>query len=180
MKKIILFASISLLSAASFATSGDDTKYPQSASRDRWNKMGSVLGDDGGIDLLGGKKKSSDSWLFGGSDKKGKSIMTVNPFLWQASLDVVSFMPIRNSDPVGGVISTDWHEDPEYPGERYIINIVIKSSELNINNIKVTVFKQKLENNVWRAVKASKEIAQDLEEKILTKARQLNIESKRK
>ena len=32
----------------------------------------------------------------------------VNSFLWRASLDTVSFMPLVSADPFGGVIITDW------------------------------------------------------------------------
>ncbi len=42
----------------------------------------------------------------------------VNSFLWRASLDTISFMPVNSADPFGGVIITDWHAPPETPGER--------------------------------------------------------------
>ena len=36
----------------------------------------------------------------------------VNGFLWRASLDTLAFMPLLTADPFGGVILTDWFEDP--------------------------------------------------------------------
>lgn len=36
----------------------------------------------------------------------------VNSFLWRASLDTLSFMPLITADPWGGVINYDWHTRP--------------------------------------------------------------------
>ncbi len=36
----------------------------------------------------------------------------VNSYLWRASLDTISFMPLREVDPFGGVIVTDWYANP--------------------------------------------------------------------
>ena len=52
--------------------------------------------------------------------------MAVNAFLWRASLDTVSFIPIDIADPIGGVISTEWYLDPEKINERIKINIYLK------------------------------------------------------
>ncbi len=41
----------------------------------------------------------------------------VNSFLWPASLDTISFMPVNSANPFGGVIITDWHAPPETPGD---------------------------------------------------------------
>jgi len=67
-------------------------------------ERGTVFGDDG-LDLFG----------LGGGGKKvieGSGI-GVNSFLWRASLDTVSFMPLSSADPFGGVIITDWYSPPD-------------------------------------------------------------------
>ncbi|MEQ9115887.1 MAG: DUF3576 domain-containing protein [Rickettsiales bacterium] len=158
------------------ASSGDDeSTYPKSARRERWAEMDSIIGgEEKGITIFD-SNPDKKSFFAGGGRPSGASAMTVNPYLWQAALDIVSFMPIKSSDSAGGVVSTDWYEDPEYPGERYRVNVLIKAVELNVNNLKVTVFKQKLKDNNWREVKPSDEISQDLEAKILTKAREMKI-----
>ena len=40
----------------------------------------------------------------------------VNSYLWRASLDALSFMPLTQTDSNGGVILTDWYVNPENPG----------------------------------------------------------------
>ena len=58
--------------------------------------------------------------LFGESDSEGtEGAVAVNAFLWRASLDTISFMPLASADPFGGVIITDWYAPPETPGERF-------------------------------------------------------------
>ena len=37
----------------------------------------------------------------------------VNSYLWHASLDTLSFMPLQCADPFGGVIITDWYVAPD-------------------------------------------------------------------
>ncbi len=39
----------------------------------------------------------------------------VNSYLWRASLDTLSFMPLLQTDSNGGVIVTDWYVEPEHP-----------------------------------------------------------------
>ncbi len=54
--------------------------------------------------------------LFNAEDDKAPSEggggIGVNSFLWRASLDTISFMPVNSADPFGGVIITDWHAPP--------------------------------------------------------------------
>src|SRR5262249_9492739 len=61
----------------------------------------SILGPNGGT-------------IFGGSSQPGTGEpgVGVNSFLWRASLDTVSFMPLVSADPFGGVIITDWYSPP--------------------------------------------------------------------
>ena len=40
----------------------------------------------------------------------------VNSYLWRASLEAVSFMPLLQTDSNGGVIVTDWYSNPNNPG----------------------------------------------------------------
>jgi hypothetical protein len=169
MKKLsaLIFLSLLLINLTSNAS---ENKYPKSARDQRSDNFGSVLGGDekgaGGFSLFGLGKKDQNS------DYKG---LGVNVYLWKASLEVISFMPIAISDSAGGIITTEWSEDLDHPGERHKINVFIKSTELNTHSLKVTVFKQVLKENVWRSVKTSDEIVTDIEDKILTKARQIKL-----
>ncbi|KKB96581.1 hypothetical protein SZ25_00324 [Candidatus Arcanobacter lacustris] len=164
MKKIITATLLVLLSACA----GQKVKheYPLADSEKRRQRMGSIVSDEvgGGISLLSrGKKGDSGSSM-------------VNNVLWQASLSVISFMPLQQSDPVGGVILTDWYADPKATGERFKMNVVISSAELKVDGVKVTVFKQTLsKNGDWVSAIVSEQMARDLEDKIINKAKQIKM-----
>jgi len=115
--------------------------------------------------------------LFGGSDNKNNGPgIGVNSFLWRATLDTLSFMPLASADPFGGVIITDWYEDPKTKGERYKVNVLIIDQTLRADGLKVTLFKQKMDaKGVWRDTEVPKDLARDLEDTILTRAREMRM-----
>ncbi len=146
-----------------------EQKYPTGYNRkagdgtnDIYKKPESVLGDGG---LFGKSKKES-------TDTGGN--IGVNTFLWRASLDTVSFMPIASADPFGGTIFTDWYEDPETPGTRFKLNVLILDRELKASGIRVRVFKQAKDGSgTWADAPAPEEMGSELEESILVRARQM-------
>ena len=115
--------------------------------------------------------------LFGGDDEEGPtgSGIGVNSFLWRATLDTISFMPVTSADPFGGTVITDWYENPEKPGERFKLNVYILDRHLKANALRVSVFKQKLTKGKWRDIKSSKEMPLSIENSILTRAREMRI-----
>jgi len=123
----------------------------------------------GGEGLLGNGKKK------GQGDAAG---IGVNSFLWRASLDTIAFMPIATADPFGGTIITDWYQMPESPQERFKVNVMILDRALRADGVKVSVFKQARDQmGQWVDVKVDQRMANDLENTILTRARQLRIVS---
>jgi len=125
---------------------------------------------------VGGSDISLSKKLFGGSSEKSSgSGIGVNSFLWRASLDTISFMPVASADPFGGVIITDWYENPEIAGERFKLNIYILDKHLRADGLRVSVFKQKMKENHWRNVKLSSTMASTMENTILTRAREMRI-----
>ena len=115
----------------------------------------------------------------GGADKpavQGGGGIGVNSFLWRASLDTISFMPLASADPFGGVIITDWYSPPNFPEERFKITVYILDRQLRADGIKVAAFRQERRGgDSWRDAAVAKETATDLENAILTRARQLRI-----
>src|SRR3546814_14681663 len=67
-----------------------------------------------------------------------------NSFLWRASLDTLSFLPVTSADPFGGVILTDWYSVPQTPNERFKLNVYILDRQLRADGIRVAVFRQTL------------------------------------
>ena len=86
-----------------------------------------------GFSLLGKKDKG---------DAKAQQGIGVNSYLWRASLDTLSFMPLASADPWGGVIITDWYSDPATPDERFKATVYILDTRLRADALAVTVHKQ--------------------------------------
>jgi hypothetical protein len=100
----------------------------------------------------------------------------VNGYLWRASLDTLAFMPLASADPYGGVILTDWYVNPEKPDERFKCTVYILDTRLRADGLNVTVFKQRRDaSGAWVDASASDQTASDIENAILTKARQLRL-----
>ncbi len=102
----------------------------------------------------------------------------VNSFLWRASLDTISFMPLSSADPFGGVIITDWYAPPETPAERFKMSVYILGRELRADGIRVAVFRQAKDGaGQWVDAKIGADTPVNLENQILTRARQLRVAS---
>ena len=101
----------------------------------------------------------------------------VNAYLWRATLDTISFMPVSAADAFGGTIITDWHSQPEAPDERFKINVYILGRSLRADGVKVAVFRQIQDESGWRDASLPPETGTKIEDAILTKARQLRSEN---
>ena len=154
-----------LLSACNLPT-GDTENFPQTDEQDRKARIGKLSGEDGIV--LSGSDKKNDA---------GTNPLGVNSFLWRASLDTIAFMPLASADPFGGVIITEWYEDPNSTGERFKINILILDRQLRADSLKATLFKQKKDEKTgnWRDAPVDPATSRKLEDTILTRARQLRV-----
>ena len=150
---------------AGCSTPDASTSYPLDNEDTRREKRGKLTGD-GGLSLFGGKTAAPAG-----------SVIGVNSFLWRATLDTLSFMPLSSVDPHGGVIITDWYEDPKARGERFKLNVVIMGAELRADAVRVSVFRQTRTDNGWSDALVGKETARELEDKILTRSRELRIKA---
>lgn len=128
----------------------------------------------GGLDLFGTGDDDQPAQGGGG--------IGVNSFLWRASLDTIAFMPLTSADPFGGVIITDWYTPPESPGERFKVNVYILAKALRADGIEVSVFKQGRTpvedgpaSDTWTDIPVDEQVSTDLEDAILTRARQLRM-----
>ena len=97
----------------------------------------------------------------------------VNSYLWRASLDTLSFMPLVQTDSNGGVIVTDWYANPESPNERVKLSVSILDSDLRADAVRVAASRQVLTDGVWVEAAVQASTVQRLEDIILTKARDL-------
>ncbi len=125
-----------------------------------------------------GQQRSLLAELFAPSTKtdQGGSFIGVNTFLWHASLDTVSFMPIASADPFGGTIITDWYSPPSSPNERFKLNIFILSRDLRADGVRARVFRQvRTPQGQWVDAAVDAKTGTDIENAILTRARQIRM-----
>ena len=119
----------------------------------------------------GGLRHGGDHATKGG----GVAEIGVNAYLWRATLDTLAFMPLLSADPFGGVVNTDWYANPEKPDERFKTTVYILDSRLRADGLNVTVFKEVNTGGIWTAAPTSPQTANDIENAILTRARQLRL-----
>ncbi|MDA0339459.1 MAG: DUF3576 domain-containing protein [Proteobacteria bacterium] len=120
--------------------------------------------------------------LFGSSSERGTagggSGLGVNSYLWRASLDTISFMPVTSADPFGGVIITDWHSPGQAVDERFKLNVYILGRALRADGVRVAVFRQVQDRTgLWRDAALPGQTSTLIEDAILTRARQLRNET---
>ena len=99
----------------------------------------------------------------------------VNGYLWQAALDTVSFAPLLQADANSGVIITDWYTPAETPNERMKVQVTILDRDLRADGVRVSVFKQTSTPKGWVDAQVDPRTSIDIENAILTRARQLRI-----
>jgi len=98
----------------------------------------------------------------------------VNPYLWRASLDTLSFLPIETADSFGGLINYNWLSFEDTPNERIKATVFILDTRLRADGVKVSVFRQqKDETGAWVDADVSPDTQIQLENKILERARNL-------
>ena len=135
------------------------------------NAAGESLFGGDGIVLFGGAEYDAARAAAAGGAGIG-----VNAFLWRATLDTLSFLPLTAADPFGGVIITDWYAPPAAPGERFKATAYILERSLRADGVRVAVFRQVSDDGAnWRDAPIDESVASALENTILTRARQLRI-----
>ena len=169
----ILAGTLLAAALAGCAWGDPDSTYPEYQTHGRGPHTAtppeSVFGQ-GGLSLFGADRPQEDEGGGGG--------IGVNSYLWRASLDTIAFMPLASADPFGGVIITDWYTPAETPDERLKVNIVILGRQLRADGVRASVFRQRRDSSgVWADAAVASETATELEDAILTRARQLRIAS---
>ena len=121
-----------------------------------------------GLSACAGKEKPK-------ADLAASQVTTigVNSYLWRASLDALSFMPLLQTDSNGGVIVTDWYASPTTPNERMKVTVTILDQDLRADALRVAASRQTSQNGVWVDAPVQAATVQKLEDIILTKAREL-------
>jgi hypothetical protein len=103
--------------------------------------------------------------LFANSDDPNTTI-EVNRYLWNASLEILNFMPVEAADPFSGIIQFGYGTPP---GGRtaYRATVYVQDPALEARSLRVSVQS--------RSGAVSRDVARQIEDAILTRARQLRI-----
>lgn len=129
------------------------------------------LSSDGGA-LFSTAKTKPDSAADGNGGGLG-----VNAYLWRGALDTLSFMPLVNADPFGGVIITDWYSPPGATGERFKATAYILGRQLRADGVRVTIFRQTTQNGQWIDAAVAQSTSSQIEDRVLARARDLRAQS---
>jgi hypothetical protein len=135
---------------------------------------GSVLGDNS---LVFGTAKDRPGSARGSGGDSGGGALGVNAYLWRGALDTLSFMPLSSADPFGGVIITDWYTPAASNGERFKATAYILGRELRSDGVRVSIFRQVLQNGQWVDAPVSAVTVGEIENKVLSRARELREQS---
>ena len=112
-------------------------------------------------------KAKSTVWdLFKNADDPNVTL-AVNKYLWNASLQVLDFLPVQSVDPFSGLIVTGYGTPPG-GGRAYKATIHVSDPALDARSLKVS-----LES---RGGSVSPETVRAVEDAILARARQLRIQ----
>ena len=131
---------------------------------------GSLFGDNGVVLGIGGKQGRAD---------EGSGALGVNAYLWRGALDTLSFMPLASADPFGGVIITDWYEPPAAGGERFKATAYILGRQLRADGVRLSIFRQTLQGGRWVDAPVSQATVGEIENKVLSRARELRSQTNR-
>ncbi len=166
-KKTIVASLLCVAVVSNCLASGD---YPKTKEERDADEMGSILGEEG-IIFKPGKIKNESTRAH---------LNYVNKYLWQATIEILDFLPLSSVDSNGGVIITDWYSPKNKPNVSFKINVLIKDSLINPDSIEVKVFERVIKDGKWEQIDKKTDLALTLEDKILTRARELYIHHERK
>jgi len=122
---------------------------------------------------------SIKSLIFGDPSDSGSSGdgLPVNKYLWRASLDTLSFLPLSSTDPFSGVIATEWGASPDAPNERVRVTAYVEGKELTARALDVSVFRETLSpTGAWVSATVNPQTSEQVKDKILLRARELRIQ----
>ena len=153
------------LSAGLAACSGGGSGSAGSAG-----SAGSGFGSGGGGNrqqAAAQPKRESTLWDLFGNRSDPNDTVAVNRYLWNASLEVLNFLPVQTVDPFTGMIVTGYGTPPG-GGRAYRASIKISDPSLDARSLKVS-----LQGAGGSAV--ASDTVRAVEDAILTRARQLRV-----
>jgi hypothetical protein len=166
---------------AACSNAGDNIRVPRmdeyNSDRGRSRVPGSLISGNSqqGILIFGTDRSGSGNR---GAGADGGAGIGVNAYLWRATLDTLSFMPLASADPFGGVVITDWYTPPGVQNERFRATALILGRQLRSDGVRVVVHRQEqTRGGAWVDAPVSASTATELEDQVLQRARELRSQS---
>ncbi len=120
-----------------------------------------------GLQTAAERKEGGTLWdLFTNADDPNTTV-EVNKYIWNATLDILNFLPVQTVDPFTGVLVTGYGVPPG-GGRAYRATAYIQDPALDARSLKLS-----LQTRGGGAV--SRDTQRAVEDAILTRARQLRI-----
>lgn len=117
------------------------------------------------------EQRETTIWDLFNNDENPNHTVGVNKYLWNASLEVLNFLPVQSVDPFTGVIVTGYGTPPG-GGRAYRATIKISDPALDARSLKLA-----LQGSGGAAVAPG--TVRAVEDAILTRARQLRMQDSR-
>lgn len=164
---VVLSAGAALVLTACGTPTGVASNNPNNRPAD-WNQPPPLANTRGDGDAYQPwLKNNSTIWdLFGNAPDPNSSV-AVNRYLWNASLDVLNFLPVETVDPFTGVIVTGYGTPPG-GGRAYRATIYIQDPALDARSLKLSLN--------TKSGPVPPETLRAVEDAILNRARQLRIQ----
>ena len=126
---------------------------------------GANMGREGAVETF----SRSSIWDVFGPNRSDQSV-SVNRYIWAATLDVLNFLPIQSVDPFTGVIVTGYGTPPG-GGGTYRATVHVRDPALDARSLNVSLQS--------RSGAVSAATTRAVEDAILARARQLRIRDRR-
>ena len=111
-------------------------------------------------------QKKSTIWDLLGNRDDPNTTVKVNKYIWNASLEVLNFLPVQAADPFTGIIVTGYGTPPG-GGRAYKATIYVQDPALDARSLNISLRS--------RSGVVSADTVRAIEDAILTRARQLRI-----
>lgn len=132
-------------------------------SKDRVRKN---IEEGRGFRLMGGDKKEGGVFEFASSNA-----------MWQASINLLDFVPLTNVDYSGGIIITDWFSEENSNDQSLKITVRFLSNEIRSDGLDILVHKKSCStNNNCKVAKLENNLPNEIKSEILKQATMIKQE----
>lgn len=160
---------VNLLIMLVACSSSARSRYPETKEEKTLKEMGSMTGGYH-LNLTPGPAQNQTT-------KSSKS-QSVNQYLWQSVLEILSFTPLSSTDSTSGMIITDWYSPKSQQQCSFKVQVLIKADIISLEAIEVKIFKR-LKDQYWQVEQSLSLLLlrSIIEEIIIRRARDLYIQS---